>query len=130
MNMEQIRACECRGCRGISAHLNDVWQWRQIPDKINGHYFDESTRRFFSSRINEWRHFDDDGLAVRESSAGDMDNTFRVHRVVTFCRYGELVNTSENFTTGKAAQAFMESLPAIVSGCGCHGCERDEKAGE
>lgn len=119
--------CTCKGCRGRTADLDSVWQWRQIPDKIQGHYFDDSTRRFFSSRINSWRHLSGGALAVRESSAGDMDNTYRIHRVVVFCNYGTLVYQSDKFSTGKKAQEHMASLPDTVEGCECHGCVLDRE---
>lgn len=126
MNTTDINyKCTCDGCTGRTADFNSVWQWRQIPDRIQGHYFDESTRRFFRSRINGWRHMDCGGLAVRESLAGDFDNTFRVHCVVLFCKYGNLVYRSDKFTTGKKAAEHMAGLYNTVHGCECHGCEID-----
>jgi hypothetical protein len=123
--------CECRGCRGRDADLASVWQWQQIPGRVAGHYFDPDTRRFFRSRILSWRHLDRGALAVRESSAGDMDNTWRAHRVVVFCRFGELVErypvaVGEPWRTGAAAARFMAALPGdAAAGCGCHGCTLD-----
>lgn len=64
---------------------------------------------------------------MRESSAGDMDNTYRIHRVVVFCKYGTLVYQSDKFSTGKKAQAHMASLPDTVEGCECHGCVLDRE---
>jgi hypothetical protein len=127
----RVVPCECRGCRGRAADLNGVWQWRQIPDRIAGHYFDESTRRFFRARILSWRHLAGGALAVRESSAGDMENTWRAHRVVLFCRYGELVErfpvaVGEPWRTGAAAARFMAGMDEnAAAGCECHGCQAD-----
>jgi len=121
--------CECKGCRGYSAHLDDVWTSEQIPSKIVGHYFSEATRRFHKSRIVSFRHLENGALAVRESCAGDMDNTYRIHRVVVFCRYGVLQNYDiyENrYTTGaKAANAMRAMSSDSASTCDCHGCQLD-----
>jgi len=124
--------CECRGCRGYSADLDSVWDTSQIPNKVAGHYFSESTRRFFHSRINSFRHLAGGSLAVRESLAGDMDNTYRIHRVVLFCRYGTLQDYDihvNRYNTGAAATKIMRALPDdAVNSCECHGCQLD-KAG-
>jgi hypothetical protein len=122
--------CECRGCRGRDADLRSVWRWEHIPDRVT-HFYDHSTRRFFRARILSWRHLDRGALAVRESSAGDMDNTWRAHRVVVFCRYGKIVErypvaVGDAWRTGAAAARFMAALPGdAAAGCGCHGCTLD-----
>lgn len=130
----QVFPCQCRGCRGRDADLTSVWRWEHIPDRIQGHYFDDSTRRFFQSRINGWRHLAGGALAVRESSAGDMENTWRAHRVILFCRYGSLVarfgrDGAADMTpwrTGAAAARFMQGMAAdSAAGCECHGCTLD-----
>lgn len=130
----QVFPCECKGCRGWTADLRSVWRWEHIPDRVQGHYFDKATRRFFHARILSWRHLDGGALAVRESSAGDMENTWRAHRVVVFCRYGSLVarygrDGADDLTpwrTGDAAARFMRSLDmGAADGCGCHGCTLD-----
>ena len=132
----QVFPCECKGCRGRTADLASVWRWEHIPDRVAGHYFDAATRRFFRTRINSWRQLAGGALAVRESSAGDMENTWRAHRVVLFCRYGSLVTrygrdgaddlTSTPWRTGDAAERFMRGLDiGAADGCECHGCTLD-----
>lgn len=124
--------CECRGCRGYAADLDSVWDTCQIPNKVTGFYFSESTRRFFHSRINSFRHLDGGALAVRESLAGDMNNSVRVHRVTVWCRYGHLVDgdiADSTYTTGAKATTAMRALPdSAAAKCDCHGCQLD-KAG-
>lgn len=116
-------SCTCNGCRQSPKDLHGIYTWEQIPDRTNGHYFDAATRRFFSSRILSWRPLGNGALAVRESSAGDMDNTYRVHRVVVFCKFGELFHRSENFRTGTAARDHMRGLADnFAAACDCHGC--------
>jgi len=124
--------CTCNGCRDYPRDYSGIWQWGQIPDKLGGHYFDRDTRRFFASRILGWRaDFSDGALAVRESSAGDMDNTFRVHRVVVFCRFGSLVERipdalADGYRTGAQAARVLHGLPNMPSAaCTCHGCTLD-----
>jgi hypothetical protein len=121
--------CSCGGCRGRSANLSDIWQTCQIPDKVKGPYFSESTRRFFSSRINSFRHLAGGSLAVRESLAGDMHNETRVHRVTVWCRYGHVLPrdiATDTFNTGAKADKAMRALPDDVAAlCECHGCRLD-----
>ena len=121
--------CECRGCRGYAADLDSVWDTRQIPNKVQGYYFSESTRRFFHSRINSFRRLAGGSLAVRESLAGDMNNETRVHRVTVWCRYGHLVNgdiADSTYSTGAKASTAMRALPDTAAAeCDCHGCQLD-----
>lgn len=121
--------CKCGGCRGRSANLSDIWQTCQIPDKVEGYYFTESTRRFFHSRINCFRHLAGGALAVRESLAGDMNNETRVHRVTVWCRYGHILPrdiATDTYRTGIKADKAMHALPAdSATSCQCHGCQLD-----
>ncbi len=122
--------CTCNGCRQWPKDLHGIRTWEQIPDRTNGHYFDAATRRFFSSRILSWRPLANGALAVRESSAGDMHNSYRVFSVVTFCKFGELVARSEKFRTGKAASAFMSNMADDSAAvCECHGCTIERAGG-
>ena len=122
--------CGCGGCRGRSANLSDVWDTCQIPNKVQGYYFAESTRRFFHSRILSFRHLNGGGLAVRESRAGDMNNSTRVHRVTVWCRYGHILPRdidADTFTNGTKAVGAMRALPAdSAQACQCHGCQLDK----
>jgi hypothetical protein len=124
--------CTCGGCRGRSANLTDIWDSGQIPNKVEGYYFSESTRRFFHSRILSFRHLDNGALAVRESLAGDMNNETRVHRVTVWCRYGHILPrdmAADTFTNGTKAVGAIRALPAdSAQACECHGCQLD-KAG-
>ena len=124
--------CECGGCRGRSANLSDVWDTCQIPNKVQGYYFSESTRRFFHSRILSFRHLAGGSLAVRESLAGDMNNETRAHRVTVWCRYGHILprdNAADTYNTGAKATAALRALPDDAAAvCECHGCQLD-KAG-
>jgi hypothetical protein len=60
-----------------------------------------------------------------------MDNTWRAHRVVVFCRYGKIVErypvaVADAWRTGAAAARFMAGLDEnAAAGCGCHGCSLD-----
>jgi hypothetical protein len=109
-----------------------VWDTSQIPNKVASHYFSESTRRFFHSRILSFRHLDNGALAVRESLAGDMNNETRVHRVTVWCRYGHILPrdmAADTFTNGTKAVGAIRALPAdSAQACECHGCQLD-KAG-
>jgi hypothetical protein len=122
--------CECGGCRGRTANLTDIWDTRQVPGKVQGYYFTESTRRFFYSRINSFRHMAGGSLAVRESLAGDMNNETRVHRVTVWCRYGHILPrdiAADTFTTGTKADRYMRALPDDAANtCECHGCQLDK----
>ena len=122
--------CECGGCRGRSANLSEIWDSRQIPNKVKGYYFSESTRRFFHSRINSFRHLAGGALAVRESLAGDMNNSTRVHRVTVWCRYGHILprdNAADTYNTGATADKAMRALPDdVATACECHGCQLDK----
>ena len=122
--------CTCGGCRGRSANLSDVWDTRQIPAKLQGYYFSESTRRFFHSRLNSFRHLAGGSLAVRESLAGDMNNETRAHRVTVWCRYGHILPrdmAADTFTTGNKAADAMRALPDDAAAvCECHGCQLDK----
>ena len=122
--------CTCNGCRGRSANLSDVWDTCQIPNKVQGYYFSESTRRFFHSRILSFRHLAGGSLAVREALAGDMNNTTRAHRVTVWCRYGHILPrdiAGDTFDTGVKAIGAMRALPDDVAGtCECHGCQLDK----
>ena len=124
--------CSCNGCRGRSANLNDIWDTCQIPNKVQGYYFSESTRRFFHSRINSFRHLAGGALAVRESLAGDMNNETRAHRVTVWCRYGHILHrdtAADTYSTGAKADKAMRALSDdAASVCECHGCQLD-KAG-
>lgn len=116
--------CTCRGCRGYRQDYSGIYHADQIADRIRGHYFDADTKRFFRSRVNAWRELPGGGFVVRESVSGDWDHSYRVHRVVTFCPYGELVEQSEKFSTGKRAEVAFRQV-SEVAGCTCHGCEID-----
>lgn len=122
--------CECNGCCGHSANLSDIWDTCQIPNKVQGYYFSESTRKFFHSRILSFRHLDNGALAVRESLAGDMNNTTRVHRVTVFCRYGHILPReldADTFNMGDKAARHMANLPTdAAADCDCHGCQLDK----
>jgi hypothetical protein len=124
--------CSCGGCRGRSANLSDIYDPSQIPAKVKGYYFSESTRRFFHSRILSFRHLDNGALAVRESLAGDMNNETRVHRVTVWCRYGHILPrdmAADTFTNGTKAVGAIRALPTdSAQACECHGCQLD-KAG-
>ena len=121
--------CECRGCRKYSADLDSVWDTSQIPAKVQGYYFSESTRRFFHSRILSFRHLAGGSLAVRESLAGDINNETRVHRVTVWCRYGHILPrelSADTFNTGVKAIGSMRALPDdAAQACECHGCQLD-----
>jgi len=121
--------CECRGCFGRSADLDSVWDTSQIPGKVQGYYFSESTRRFFHSRILAFRRLDNGALAVRESLAGDMHNETRVHRVTVWCRYGNILPrdmAADTYATGTKAVGAMRALPNDAAAtCECHGCQID-----
>lgn len=122
--------CECKGCWNRPANLNEVWHTGQITEKLEGYYFSGSTRRFFSSRINNFRHLDNGSLAIRESLAGDMNNETRVHRVTVWCRYGHILTrdiATDTFTTGAKANKAMHTLPTNAANtCECHGCQLDK----
>lgn len=122
--------CKCRGCRGYSSDLDSVWDASQIPNKVAGHYFSESTRRFFHSRVLSFRHLDNGALAVREALAGDMNNTTRVHRVTVWCRYGHILPrdiAGDTYDTGNKAIRAMRALPTdSATACQCHGCQLDK----
>ena len=121
--------CECHGCRGYSANLSDIWHPEQIASKVKGHYFSESARRFFSSRILSFRHLAGGALAVRESLAGDMHNETRAHRVTVWCKYGHILPrdmAGDTFNTGAKATTAMRALPDdAATACECHGCQID-----
>jgi hypothetical protein len=122
--------CTCDGCRGRSANLSDIWHSSQVADKVKGYYFSASTRRFFHSRILYFRHLDNGALAVRESLAGDMDNSTRVHRVTVWCRYGHILPrdiAADTYNTGNKAITAMRALPDdAATACQCHGCQLDK----
>jgi len=121
--------CKCDGCRGRTANLSDIWDTYQIPIKVEGYYFSETTRRFFHSRILSFRHLAGGSLAVRESLAGDMHNETRVHRVTVWCKYGHILPrdiATDTFSTGAKATASMRALPDdAANSCECHGCQLD-----
>ena len=122
--------CTCKGCRNWRQTYQFSYAER-IAELTNGHYFSPSTMRFFKSRILGWRTVvginNYDGLLVRESSAGDMDNTYRVYRWVLFCPYGELVERGENHLSSRALTKELETLSAgdVLARCECHGCQLD-----
>jgi hypothetical protein len=122
--------CECGGCRDRSANLSDIYDASQIPAKVQGYYFSDSTRRFFSSRILSFRHLAGGSLAVRESLAGDMHNSTRAHRVTVWCRYGHILPrdiAGDTYNTGTKAAAAMRALDdEAATACECHGCQLDK----
>jgi hypothetical protein len=96
--------------------------------------------RFHHSRIVSF-HFDSvsGALQVATSNAGDMDNSFKVYDVVTYCRYGNLITEPDTmtggairrrFTTSRKARADMttDNARKAAAVCDCHGCQLD-KAG-
>lgn len=121
--------CSCHGCRNVPARLEEIWDTNQIPNKVQGYYFSNSTRKFFRSRINSFRMLDSGTLAVCESLSGDMNHETRVHRVTVWCRYGGIVSrdlAGDTFPTGRQAAAHMRKLPKnSASVCECHGCQLD-----
>lgn len=124
--------CECKGCRGRIANFYDIWRNDQVVGKTEGFYFSASTRASFKSRITGFRHLDDGSLAVQESQAGDMDNSFRSHRLTVWCRYGHILHRDidlDKYPTSAKARKAMLALPVTAADtCDCHGCQLD-KAG-
>lgn len=132
--------CECKGCRNFAPDLAGISYPEQIADRVQGHYLDRATMKFFKSRILTWRYDRTTGaLQVATSNAGDMDNTYRAYEVVTYCKWGHLIvepdtttggATRRRFTTTRKARASMTPYNAQLAAavCDCHGCQLD-KAG-
>ena len=132
--------CSCKGCRNFAPDLAGISYPEQIADRVQGHYLDRATMKFFHSRILTWRHDPVSGaLQVATSNAGDMDNTFRAYEVVTYCKWGHLIVEPDTmtggalfrrFTTTRKARADMtqDRAQLAASVCDCHGCQLD-KAG-
>jgi hypothetical protein len=132
--------CECKGCRNYAPDLAGISYPTQIADRVQGHYLDRATMKFFHSRILTWRHDPVSGaLQVATSNAGDMDNNYRAYEVVTYCKWGHLIierdtmtggTICRRFTTTRKARADMtqERAQLAASVCDCHGCQLD-KAG-
>lgn len=132
--------CSCKGCRNYPPDLAGIFRAEQIADRVQGHYLDRATMRFFHSRILSWKYDEVSGaLQVATSNAGDMDNSFRVYDVVTYCRYGNLITEPDTMTGGAIRRRFATSGKARASMttdnarqaaavCDCHGCQLD-KAG-
>ena len=132
--------CTCQGCRRRVSDLAGIWQASQIRDRVQGHYLDPDTMRFFRSRILSWSYDSETGsLQVLTSNAGDWDNTSRRYDVVTYCRYGSLIVEPDDMTggavrrqysTAKAARRDMAANGGRAAAvCDCHGCQLD-RAGQ
>ena len=117
--------CTCNGCLGISKeyHYSHV---SGILTQLNGHYFSESTRRFFGARVTGFRVlYAERGVIVFSTQkAGFDDSAGREINHAYFCRYGNLATDYHYKTAKDARKGLFEGIEKIA-GCNCHGCQID-----
>ena len=116
--------CTCNGCRAVPARF-DSYYIEGIIQELQGHYFSESTRKFFRTRlINFWNLSSGGVLITSTQAAGFNASDGREYNHAYFCKYGNLV-TDIQFKSKKQAGKGLFTLSDKVLACDCHGCQLD-----
>lgn len=118
-----VFACECNGCRQRDKveRYRSAFRVSQIVDELNGYYFSEGARRFFSVRLTGWELIravsgDVVGVVIHSTKSANPSGSERVADRALFCRFGWLVE-AYSVSEWRAVDPL-----AVLAGCVCHGC--------
>jgi hypothetical protein len=114
--------CTCNGCRQVPKRF-DSHHVETIASEVEGFFFNESTRKFFGTRLTGFYTLSSGGVLITSTQKAGFDSSAgREYSHAYFCKFGNLLEAFRYSTKLQARKNLFEGAN-LADSCSCHGCQ-------